>query len=125
MNPNLNAFLAQLRIVLIVFGSILAEQGLDHSAIYKWVMFGAGSVVVLGNALWALWASFSNWRKASAIGVAAGINMTAQGKAVTDDGQPISAFSSEAVTPPKAVTIASAAEIVANFAPPSASIAKV
>lgn len=124
MNPNLNAFLSQLRIVLVIIGSLMAEQGFDHTTIYRWLMIISGSIVVLGNALWALWSSYINWRKASAVGVAAGINMTVQGKALTESGQPISAFSPAADTPPKPVTVASAADIVANFAPPTSSIAK-
>lgn len=124
MNPNLNAFLTQLKLFLIVIGTLLAEQGFDHTAVYKWIMVASGSVLIVGNAAWALWASYSNWRKASAVGVAAGINMTVQGKAITDDGHPIAAFSPDAATPPKAVTVASAKEIVANFAPPTSEIAK-
>lgn len=125
MNPNLNAFLAQVRVFLLLIGGFMVEQGFDHTTAYKWIMVAAGSIVVLGNAVWALWSSYANWRKASAVGVAAGINMTVQGKAVTESGEVISKFSAEASdTPPKPVTVASAAEIVANFAPPPATIAK-
>lgn len=117
MNPNLNAFLSQLRVVLIILGSLLAEQGMDHTIVYKYLLVASGSVVVLGNALWALWASYSNWRKASAVGVQAGINLTASGQALSEAGEVISQFSSAAATPPKPVTVATAAEIVANFGP--------
>lgn len=124
MNPQLNAFLAQLRIVLIIIGTLMAEQGFDHSTFYKWIMVGSGTIVVFGNALWALWSTFTNWWKAAAVGAAAGIAMTAQGKALDHDGNAISAFSPEAETPPLPVTISSAKDIVKEFAPPTASIAK-
>lgn len=118
MNPNLNAFLTSVRALLLVLGGLLAEHGLEHSTYYSWIMIGAGSIMIVGPAVWGVWSSFSNWRKASAVGVAAGINMTIQGKAVTEGGEVISKFSADAQdTPPKPVTVASAAEIVANFAP--------
>lgn len=117
MNPALNAFLSNVRILLVLVGGTMVELGLDHLPEYKWIMIASGSVVVLGNAVWAAYSSFVNWRKASAVGVAAGINMTIQGKALDSAGAPISAFSPAAETPPKPVTVESAAEIVANFAP--------
>lgn len=124
MNPNLNAFLTQLKLFLVLIGGIMAEQGLEQTTVYHYIMLIAGSILVVGNAAWALWASYSNWRNASAVGVAAGINMTVQGKAITQDGTVISKFGAESeTTPPKPVTVATAAEIVANFAP-STTIAK-
>lgn len=116
MNPNLNAFLTQIKLFLVMVGGLMAEQGLEHTSAYHWIMLVAGSVLVVGNALWALWASYENWRKASAVGVAAGVAMTAQGKAIADDGTIISKFSGEG-TPPKAVTVETAAQIVKDFAP--------
>lgn len=124
MNPNLNAFLTSVRALLMVIGTLMAEQGLDHTSAYKYIMLVAGSLMVVGPAVWGVWSSFSNWRKASAVGVAAGINMTVAGKAVDHEGNAISAFSQAAETPPKAVTVASAADIVKEFAPPTASIAQ-
>ena len=125
MNPNLNAFLTSVRTLLLVAGGLLAEHGLEHSTYYSWIMIGAGSVMVVGPAIWGVWSSLINWHKAAAVGVAAGIAMTVQGKAVTESGEVISKFSADTSdTPPKAVTVASAAEIVANFAPPTSTIAK-
>lgn len=116
MNPNLNAFLASVRSFLLILGGLMVEQGLDHTTIYKYLLLAAGSVVVVGNGAWAVWSSYSNWRKASAVGVAAGVNMAVQGKAVADDGTVISKFNGEG-TPPKPVTVATAAQIVKDFAP--------
>lgn len=116
MNPNLNAFLTQLKLFLVLIGGLMAEQGLDHTTAYKWVMLVAGSCVALGSSAWALWASFANWRKAAAVGVQAGINLTTSGQAVDHDGKVISSFAPGA-TPPMPVTVASAAEIIKNFAP--------
>lgn len=123
MNPNFNAFLTQLKLFLIVIGTLLAEQGLDHTTAYKWIMLASGSVIVIGNAGWALWSSYSNWRKAAAVGAQATLNMMASGKAVDQEGNFISKFSPDAV-PPKPITVASATEIVKNFAPPAGSITK-
>lgn len=122
MNPKLNAFLAQVRVVLLLIGGYMAEQGLDHTTTYKWIMFVAGAILVLGNALWALWASFSNFWKASAVGVQAGINLTVAGKALAADGTTL-VSANDGSTPPKPVTVATAAEIVKDFAP-AAPIAK-
>lgn len=123
MNPNLNALLTAVRTLLLVVGGIMAKEGFEHSTIYSVVMILSGSIMVLGPAVWGVWSSFSNWRKASAVGVAAGINMTIRGKALAEDGTTVvSAF--DGATPPKPVTIATAAEIVKDFAPPTASIAK-
>jgi hypothetical protein len=118
MNPNLNAFLTSVRALLLVVGGLLAEHGLEHSTYYSWVMIGAGSVLVIGPAIWGVWSSLVNWRKAAAIGVQAGINLTVSGRAVTDDGKVISQFSSHTdATPPKLVTRSSAQEIIDTFGP--------
>jgi len=117
MNPNLNAFLTQLKLFLVLVGGLMAEQGYDHTTAYKWVMLASGSCIALGSSAWALWASFANWRKAAAVGVAAGINLTVAGKAVTDDGKVISQFATPDATPPKPVTVETAAQIVKDFAP--------
>lgn len=116
MNPNLNAFLTQLKLFLIVMGTLLAEQGMDHTTVYKWIMFAAGAVLVVGNAAWALWASYENWRKAAAVGVQAGINLTASGKALAEDGETVVSVNNGS-TPPKPVTVETAAQIVKDFAP--------
>ena len=123
MNPNLNAFLTSVRALLLVIGGLLAEHGLEHSSYYSWVMIGAGSILVIGPAVWGVWSSIYNWHKAAAVGVAAGVNMTVAGKALAEDGSIISAFSGDNnATPPKPVTVATATEIVKDFAPPPSTI---
>lgn len=118
MNPNLNALLSSIRVLLITIGGVMATKGLENTGAYFWVMTAAGSTMVVGPAVWGVWSAFATWRKASAVGVAAGINMTIQGKAVAEDGTVISKFGADAdATPPKPVTEASGAEIVAKFAP--------
>src|ERR1700679_2276991 len=122
MNQNLNAFLTQLRVVLIILGSILADQGLDHTVVYRWLMVASGSVIVLGNALWALYSSYTNWRRAAAVGSQATLNMVAANKAIDRNGNPVSQIGPD-TTPFKPVTEATVTEIVKNFAP-TAPIAK-
>lgn len=116
MNPNLNAFLTSVRALLLVLGGLLAEHGLEHSTAYSYVMIGAGSIMVIGPAIWGVWSSFANWRKASAVGVQAGINLTVSGKALASDGKTV-VSENNGTTPPLAVTVATAAEIVKDFAP--------
>lgn len=123
MNPNLNAFLTQLRVVLLLIGGYMAEQGLDHTTTYKWVIFAGGAVLVLGNALWALWASFANFWKAAAIGTQSGINLVLSGKALAADGKTLVSQIGSETTPVKQVTIETTKEIVNDMAP-SAPIAK-
>lgn len=122
MNRNLNAFLTSVRALLLVLGGLLAEHGLEHSTYYSWVMIGAGAVMVVGPAIWGVWSSIVNWHKAAAVGVQAGINLTVSGNAVTDSGQVISRNASADATPPKMVTVATASEIVKDFAPPASAI---
>lgn len=123
MNPNLNAVLAQLRVVLIVIGTLMAEQGYDHTTAYKWIIVASGAVMVLGNALWALWASISNWWKAAAVGTQSGINLVLSGKALAADGKTLVSQIGPDTTPALQVTIASTKEIAKDF-PPAAPIAK-
>lgn len=122
MNPNLNATLSSIRVLLIVLGSVLADQGLGHTEVYKWIMIASGAVMVVGPAVWAVWSSISNWHKAAAVGVAAGVNMALQGKALAADGVTV-VLKNDGSTPPKPFTVATATEVVKDFAP-AAPIAK-
>ena len=122
-DPQFNAFLANLRILLVAIGSVMAYEGWEHSAIYSYVMIASGAIMVVGPAAWATWSSFVNWRKASAVGVQAGINLTVSGKALAADGKTV-VSENNGTTPPLAVTLATAAEIVKDFAPATSSIAK-
>ncbi|HCE07483.1 MAG TPA: hypothetical protein DEQ40_02565 [Oxalobacteraceae bacterium] len=120
MNPNLNAFLSSVRALLLVIGGLLAEHGLEHSTAYSYIMISAGSILVVGNALWALWASFDSWWKAAAIGTQSGINLVLSGKALAADGKTLISQIGPESTPVKPVTVATAAEIVKDFAPATA-----
>lgn len=126
-DPNIDGVLSSIRALLVALGAWMATSGFEHTGAYADVMLASGGVMVVGPAVWGVWVAVQralNGRKAMAVGVAAGINMTVQGKALDSNGAPISAFSAAADTPPKPVTVASAADIVAAFAPSQAPAAK-
>lgn len=112
---SFNALLSSVRSFLLIVGSLLAAHGLASSGIYFWVQLVSGSIVAVGMAAWGVYSAFMNWRKASAIGVASGINLTVAGKALAADGSVVT--KNDGTTPPKPVTLTTAAEIVAAFAP--------
>jgi hypothetical protein len=124
MDPKFNAFLTQLKLFLVLVGGLMAEQGLAHTSVYKYLMLVSGSLLVIGNSLWALWASFDNWWKAAAIGAQSGINLTLSGHALAADGETVISQITPGSTPTKQVTEATTKEIVKNFAP-AVPIAKV
>lgn len=118
MDPKVTAMFSSLRNLLMVASGILATLGLTASPAYKWVMIAAGAVGVVGPAIWDFAATIKALLTAQAVGAQAGVNMTVAGKAVAEDGTVISKFSADAAaTPPKAVTVATATEIVKNFGP--------
>ena len=122
-DPQFNAMLANLRILLAALGAVMAREGYEHTTAYSIVIQISGSILVIGPLARAAYSSFVNWRKASAAGVQAGINLTVSGKALASDGKTV-VSENDGTTPPLAVTLATAAEIVKDFAPPTASIAK-
>lgn len=86
----------------------------------------AGSVVALGGAIGSVaWSMIevSSVDKKIAVGVAAGINMTVQGKALAADGVTL-VSKNDGATPPLQPTVATAAKIVADFGPPASTITK-
>lgn len=119
MNPNLNATLTAIRALLMAIGGVLLDKGLGNTAAYFWIETIAGSLFVIGPGIWGVYSSIVNWRKAAAVGSQATLNMVAAGKAVDQQGEPISQFSPDA-TPPKAVTVASVTAIVRDFGPEEA-----
>jgi hypothetical protein len=123
-DPNINGILASIRILLITIGGVMAGDGLTNTTAYHWVMIGAGSIMVVGPAIWGVYSSFVNFRRARAVGVQAGINMAVQGKALASDGSVISHFGPDA-TPSKDVTLKSSDEIITKFGPVASTIAKV
>ena len=116
MNPNLNATLTAIRALLMAIGGVLLDKGMGSTAAYFWIETVAGSIFVLGPAIWGVYSSIVNWRKASAVGVQAGINLTVAGKALAEDGKTV-VSQNNGSTPPMPVTIATASEIVKDFAP--------
>lgn len=123
MNPNLNATLSALRVLLITIGSVMADQGLAHSTAYSYVMMAAGSIMVIGPAVWAVWSSIVNWRKAASVGAQSTLNMVAANKAIDVNGNVVSQIGPD-TTPFKPVTESTTVDIIKNF-PPASPIAKV
>lgn len=121
-NANLNATLSALRYLLVVLGGILAQQGLSQTPEYKYVMLASGSIMIIGPAVWGVWAALVNWHRATAVGVQAGINLTVSGHALDTNGAVVGA--NDGTTPPLPVTLATAAKIVTDFGPSPASISK-
>lgn len=118
-DPNVTKLLIAVSGLCKILGLLLVAHGLGDSKVYFWVQTVGGSVMIVGPAIWDVWMSIAGFAKARAVGVQAGINLTASGKAVADDGTVISSFSGEG-TPPKPVTIATAAQIVKDFGPTAA-----
>lgn len=105
-----------------VLGTLLAAQGLASSGAYFWLELVGGSVMVVGPAIYDVVAHALALYKAQAVGVQAGINLTVSGRALAADGKTVVA-ENDGATPPKQVTLATAAEIVKDF-PPAQPIAK-
>lgn len=110
------AMLKQAQFLLIAAGAVMVHLGMDHTETYKVVMVASGSMTVVGTAVWGLWSSYQNFRKASAIGVQAGINLVVSGKALAADGTTVIGIN-DGTTPPKLVTAATGQEIVKEFGP--------
>lgn len=123
MNPNILAVAAALRGVLIAAGALLVGLNLGSTHTYALVMQASGAVMVVIPLAWSLFTYLVTLKQAIAAAVQAGINLTLSGKAVDHAGNPISKFAPDA-SPPKDVTVTSAAQIVKDYAPPQAEIAK-
>jgi hypothetical protein len=121
MNPKILAVFVAARGVLIAVGAAMIALNLGDTHFYSIVMQVAGSIMVVGPIVWGIVEKFVVFAKALAVAVQAGMNITLSGKTVDQAGHPISAYSPDA-TPPKQVTVASAAEIIKDFAPSAASI---
>lgn len=123
MNPKILAVFVAARGLCVAIGGALVALNLGDTHAYSVVMQVAGSIMVVGPIAWGIVEKLVVFGKALAVAVQAGINLTLSGKTVDEAGHPISTFSPDA-TPPKQVTVASAAEIVKDFAPAPASIEK-
>lgn len=105
-----------LRAVIIAVGGGLVSYGLASKST---VTIAASLAPTIAASLWGLYVAFERARQkqqAQAVGVAAGINLVMAGKAVTDSGK-LLLVSAPGSTPPKAVTLQSADQIVKDFAP--------
>lgn len=112
--------LSAARTLLIAVGAILAAHGAANSTAYSWVEGGAGALLILGPAIWGVWAHLADIFQAQATGAAAGINMVASGGALDINGKLMPA----AATPPAPVTIESAKQIVADYGQPTPTTSK-
>jgi hypothetical protein len=108
------------RVALLAIGGIMLDHGFTAtSPAYKWVMIAAGSVTIIGPAIWGVYVAVTKARRARAAqakAVQSGINLVVAGQALTDDGRLLQVANPDA-TPPKPVTETTAAAIVASFAP--------
>lgn len=111
------ALLSAMRQVLLVLGTVLAGKGLTDSGVYFWIETIAGVLLVIPAAAWELYDAVMNIFKAHAVGAQSAINMVAAGAALGADGTTLKLTGDAASTPPKPVTLATAAEIVKDFAP--------
>lgn len=118
MNQNIISLLNSISILAKILGTLLAAHGAGDSGLAFWLQIIAGSSVVVGSAVWDIWEKIQAIRMAKAIGVQAGVNLTVAGKALAADGVSVVGVNN-GTTPPKAVTIATAAQIVADFGPTS------
>lgn len=123
MNPKVLAVFVAGRGLCIAIGAAMLALNFGDTHAYTIVMQIAGSIMIVGPIIWGIVEKLVVFGKALAVAVQAGINLTLSGRTVDDAGHPITKFSPGA-TPPKQVTVASAAEIVKDFAPAAASIEK-
>ena len=122
-DPKINSLLVSISNFLKLVAVFLGAHGYGQSGIVANLELGSAAVLFLGPAAWDVWSLIASIRKSKAQGVQAGINLVVAGKAVDSDGAPVSKIDPDA-TPPKPVTLASAAEIVKDFAPPASAIQK-
>lgn len=123
IDPKLNALLTSVSNLIKLGGAALAAKGLISPGIASDIEIWSGLVLVVGPLVWDVWNAVQGLRKAKAVGVQAGINLTASGQAVDSEGNAISRYAPDA-TPPKPVTLESAAEIVKTYGPAPADIGK-
>ena len=116
---SISAAFASVKNILLVIGGIMAANGLASSGLYFWLQIVTGSIMVVGPALWTIYTSFQDAarkRIMEARAVQAGINLTVSGNALAEDGVTLINVSAGS-TPPKPVTLATAAEIIKTFGP--------
>jgi hypothetical protein len=123
MNPNVLAFFSALRGVLIAVGAAMVSLNMGQTHYYGLVMQASGLVMVVGPLLWAVFEKLVTLKKTLAAAVQAGIDLVMSGEAVDKEGKPISSLDPDAA-PPRQVTVASAAQIIKDLAPPPSSIEK-
>lgn len=123
MSPAANGVLSAIRYLLVTLGTYLAANG--YASAGNNIELAAGAVMIVGPAIWGVYSAVQKYRKVRAVGVQAGINLAVSGRALDANGNMISQFqASDATTPPKPVTLKTAAEIVKSFGPSTQEIAK-
>lgn len=127
-DPKVQSLLTSLSNLLKLIGTLVAGYGAVYpmaSHIATYFTITSGAILVIGPAIWDVYQTIQSIRLSKAVGVEAGIKMTVQGKAVTDEGHVISQFSAMSdATPPKPVTLETADKIVKDFGPAPSTIAK-
>lgn len=126
MTPQMKGVLSAISNLCKVFGVVLAANGLASSGLYFWAQVIGGSIMVIGPAIWDVYEAISNAiasKRAQAVGVAAGINLTVSGAALAADGKTV-VSANDGSTPPKPVTMETAEQIVKDFGPAPSTIAK-
>lgn len=107
-----------------IIGSWLNRHGMTDPNLL--VMISGGIASLLGALVMAAWGILRSAdigkiiAVKEAAAVQAGVNMTVAGQALDTNGNVVS--KNDGTTPPKPVTVETAKEIIANFAPPAASV---
>jgi hypothetical protein len=120
-SASMNGVWSSLRALLIAIGGALVTGGVitNTSKAYTLIMFASGAVLVVGPAAWGVYTAVVraiDGRKKVAQAVQAGINLTVSGQALAADGKTVVSMN-DGSTPPLPVTLATAAQIVKDFAP--------
>lgn len=125
MDPKLSRFFAAISALAKLAGVLLVGRGVisNDSPLVFWLQFISGTIMILGPAIYDVWASGRDVVKALAVGAQAGINMTLAGKTVDHEGKPISSLSADAI-PPLPVTEAAGVQIAKDYGPASADVPK-
>lgn len=123
MNQNMTALFTSISTLCKVAGTLMAANGLASTGAYMWIQLVGGSIMVVGPAIYDVLANLWSLRKAQAVGVQAGINLTVAGAALASDGQTV-VSKNDGTTPPKPVTVETAAQIVRDFGPTPSAIGK-
>lgn len=116
-------FLTSLRYLIFTGGMWMANHKYISAESVNTVLSG---VLIIGPLAWAYLSNYLATHKLAArdaAAVQAGIELVTQGKALASDGSTLVTVSS-GMTPPKPVTVETAKQIIADFAPDPKAVAK-